>query len=50
MAKNGNHEDDGEPFDEKMPRLTAELQKCFAESDQLQARIKNNLEGTVYGL
>ena len=43
-------EDDGEPFNEKMQRLTAELQECFAESDQLQARIKKNLETIGYGL
>jgi type I restriction enzyme M protein len=42
-------EDDGEPFDEKMLRLTAELQECFAESDQLQARIRKNLKGLGYG-
>ena len=42
-------EDDGEPFEEKMQRLTAELQECFAESDQLEARIKTNLEGLGYG-
>jgi type I restriction enzyme M protein len=42
-------EDDGEPFPEKMQRLGAELQECFAESDQLQARIKTNLEALGYG-
>ena len=42
-------EDDGEPFDEKMQRLTAELQECFAESDQLESRIKANLRGVGYG-
>jgi len=42
-------EDDGEPFDEKMQRLTAELQECFSESDQLEIRIKTNLEGLGYG-
>jgi len=42
-------EDDGEPFDEKMQRLTAELQECFSESDQLETRIKTNLEGLDYG-
>ncbi len=40
----------GEPFNEKMQRLTAELQECFAESDRLQDRIKKNLEGVGYGL
>ena len=42
-------EDDGEPFDEKMQRLTAELHEQFAESDQLESRIKANLEGLGYG-
>ena len=42
-------EDDGEPFDEKMERLTAELYEQFAESRQLEARIKKNLEGLGYG-
>ena len=42
-------EDDGEPFDEKMQRLTAQLQKRFAESDQIEARIKANLEALGYG-
>ena len=42
-------EDDGEPFDKKMQRLTAELQEQFAESDQLEAQIKANLEGLDYG-
>jgi type I restriction enzyme M protein len=41
-------EDDGEPFEEKMQRLTAELQECFAEGDRLQARINLNLEGLGY--
>ncbi len=41
-------EDDGEPFEQKMQRLTAELEECFAESDQLQARIRANLEGLDY--
>jgi len=41
-------EGDGEPFEDKMQRLTAELQECFAEGDRLQARIKANLEGLGY--
>lgn len=36
-------EDDGEPFEEKMQRLTAELAECFAESNSLQAAISDNL-------
>ena len=42
-------EDDGEPFEEKMQRLAAELQDCFAEGDQLEAQIKKNLEAIGYG-
>jgi len=42
-------EDDGEPFAEKMQRLTAELNECFAEGEQLEARIKANLEMLGYG-
>ncbi|EWH00024.1 type I restriction-modification system subunit M [Halomonas sp. BC04] len=42
-------EDDGEPFEDKMQRLTADLQAQFAESDALEARIKTNLEGLGYG-
>lgn len=42
-------EDDGEPFEEKMQRLTTELQDCFSEGEQLQSRIKANLEGLGYG-
>jgi|TARA_R110000851_G_scaffold333519_1_gene514344 type I restriction enzyme M protein len=42
-------EDDGEPFEEKMQRLTADLHAQFAESDALEARIKTNLEALGYG-
>ncbi|TQE99237.1 MAG: SAM-dependent DNA methyltransferase [Spiribacter salinus] len=42
-------EDDGEPFEEKMQRLTADLYAQFAESDALEARIKANLEALGYG-
>lgn len=42
-------EDDGEPFQDKMQRLIAELHECFAESDQIEARIKENLEALGYG-
>jgi type I restriction enzyme M protein len=38
-------EDDGEPFEEKMPRLMAELQAQFAESAKLEQAIKANLKG-----
>ena len=40
--------DDGDPFEEKMPRLIAELQAQFAESAKLEAAIKRNLEGLGY--
>jgi type I restriction enzyme M protein len=36
---------DEEPFETKIQRLTAELRECFAEGDNLEARIKSNLEG-----
>jgi len=42
-------EDDGEPFEEKMPRLVAELNKQFAESAKLEQAIKANLRGLGYG-
>lgn len=38
-------EDDGEPFDEKMPRLIVELEGQFAESSRLEAQIRANLKG-----
>jgi type I restriction enzyme M protein len=41
-------EDDGEPFEEKMPRLVAELQGQFAESAKLEAAIRANLKGLGY--
>jgi len=43
-------EDDGEPFAEKMTRLTAQLKTQFAESDRLEAEIKKNLAGLGYEL
>lgn len=43
-------EDDGEPFDEKMPRLVAELNAQFAESAKLETLIKANLKGPGYEL
>ena len=42
-------EDDDEPFEEKMPRLVEELRGLFAESDRLQGRILENLEGLTNG-
>ena len=38
-------EDDGEPFEEKMERLTAQLEAESAESARLEAAIWENLKG-----
>jgi type I restriction enzyme M protein len=43
-------EEDGEPFEEKMKRLVAELSGQFAESAKLEKAIKANLKGLGYGL
>ena len=37
-------QDDGEPFEEKMTRLTGELSELFAKSHELEAQIKKNLK------
>ena len=42
--------DDGEPFEEKMARLVAELNGQFAGSAKLEAAIKANLGGLGYEL
>jgi len=42
-------EDDGEPFEEKMPRLVAELNAQFAESAKLETTIRANMRGLGYG-
>jgi len=42
-------EDDGEPFEEKMQRLTAMLESQFAESGKLEEAIRQNLEMLDYG-
>jgi len=42
-------EDDGDPFEEKMPRLVAELHAQFAESAKLEQAIKANMRGLGYG-
>ena len=41
-------EDDGEPFKEKMQRLTSELSGLFAESIRLQDEIREKLEAIGY--
>ncbi len=40
--------DDGDPFEEKMPRLVGELKSQFAESAHLEAAIQKNLKGLGY--
>ena len=37
-------EDDGEPFEQKMKRLTADLEEQFAESSKLEKTIRGNLK------
>jgi type I restriction enzyme M protein len=41
-------EDDGEPFSEKMKRLTSDLAKQFEESARLEKEIRKNLKGLGY--
>ena len=41
-------EDDGEPFADKMARLTITLKTQFEESSRLEAEIKKNLAGLGY--
>lgn len=43
-------EDDGEPFAEKMTRLTEQLREQFAESERLETEIKRNLGGLGYAM
>lgn len=42
-------QDDGEPFDAKMKRLTAHLKEQFAESAKLEKAIRENLKKVGYG-
>jgi type I restriction enzyme M protein len=42
-------EDDGEPFEEKMERLTAELREQMAQAARLDQLIWANLEEIGYG-
>ena len=41
-------EDDGEPFEEKMERLTAELSGLFAKSHELEGEIRKQLGAIGY--
>ncbi|MET0050196.1 MAG: class I SAM-dependent DNA methyltransferase [Candidatus Thiodiazotropha sp.] len=43
-------EDDGEPFAEKMARLTTQLKEQFEESDRLEAEIRKNLVELGYDI
>ena len=43
-------EDDGEPFEEKMSRLTGELSELFAQSHTLEDEIRQKLEAIGYGI
>jgi len=38
-------QDDGEPFTQKYPRLLAELEQCFGESERLMAVVRERLKG-----
>jgi type I restriction enzyme M protein len=43
-------EEDGEPFEEKMNRLTGELSELFAQSHSLEAEIREKLGAIGYGI
>ena len=43
-------EEDGEPFEEKMQRLTSELSGLFAKSRELEDEIRNKLGAIGYEL
>jgi type I restriction enzyme M protein len=43
-------EDDGEPFADKMARLTKTLAEQFAESERLEGEIRKNLAGLGYAI
>ena len=43
-------EEDGEPFEEKMGRLTAELSELFAKSHELEGEIRKQLGAIGYGI
>ena len=43
-------EDDGEPFEEKMARLTSELSDLFAESHKLEKEIREKLGAIGYNI
>ena len=43
-------EDDGEPFEEKMTRLTSELSDMFAKSHELEEEIRKKLGALGYDI
>ena len=43
-------EDDGEPFEEKMGRLTSELSGLFAKSHELEDKIRQKLGAIGYDI
>ncbi len=45
-----DQEDDGEPFEEKMTRLTSELSALFAKSHELEEEIKERLNSIGYSI
>ena len=45
----GEAEEDGEPFEEKMKRLSAKLEEQFSESAKLEKAIRANFEMIEYG-
>ena len=45
-----DQEDDGEPFEEKMARLTSELSEMFDKSIELQEEIKKKLSAIGFDM
>jgi type I restriction enzyme M protein len=43
-------EEDGEPFEQKMRRLTSEILRLFKESQEFERRIQENLESLDLGV
>lgn len=43
-------EEDSEPFEQKMERITADLSEQFAKSKELEDQIRKSLEGLGYGV
>ena len=46
----GEQESNGEPFEEKMTRLTSELSNLFKRSHELEDEIRKSLEAIGYGI